>query len=237
MAKRAKKPPTTPATPTRRRRQARGIVTRARLLEAARELFARHGFAGVTISDVARRAGCGLGVAYYHFPDKRELLLELVDEWGRSMPVERRAAFDIRTALEGAPRRAARDYLRRSFEQLRKGPSFFRVILAEAERDPEVRRRYQGAQQTITTWLSMMTRLAQQAGIGRTDRDPDAAGYLMHHVMESVLAELVAQELPEKLREKVLDELVEMICMYLFGDRRDAPVRRGKAGRASDLNL
>ncbi|MGH7805982.1 MAG: TetR/AcrR family transcriptional regulator, partial [Candidatus Binatia bacterium] len=187
------------------------------------------GLAGVTIADVARRAGCGLTVAYYHFPDKRKLLLELVDEWGRAMPVERRAAFDIRTALEGAPRRAARDYLRRSYEQLRKGPSFFRVILAEADRDPEVRRRFQAAQQTITTWLAMMTRLAQQAGIGRADRDPDAAGYLMHHVMESVLADLVAQELPEKLRDQVLEELVEMICSYLFGDRRDATAkpRRG----------
>jgi AcrR family transcriptional regulator len=199
-----------------RRPQARGFVTRARLLKVARELFSRDGYAAVSRADVAREAGCGMSTAYYHFPSRRSMLLELIDEWGKAMPVQRRAAFDIRTALGGDPRRAARDFLRKSYEALQKGSSFYRVILAEAERDPEVRRRYEAARQAITTWMAEMTHIGQFAGRVRTERKPEATAFLLHHVIESALTELVAHRLGGEFREEVLDELVEMICSYLL---------------------
>ena len=188
------------------------------MLDAARELFSRHGYAAVSRADVARRAGCGLGTAYYHFPDKRDLLLELIDEWGRAMPVQRRAAFDIRLALQGLPRRAARDFLRKSHDHLRKRPSFYRVMVNEAARDPEVRRRYEAAHRGITTWMAELMRLAQQSGVVRAQRKVEAAAFLVHNVIESTLAELGGETTSGISREEVLDELAEMLCWYLMGD-------------------
>lgn len=52
---------------------------RARILEAARELFAS-AEPDVQIDDVARRAGVGVGTVYRHFPDKEALMGELVRE-------------------------------------------------------------------------------------------------------------------------------------------------------------
>ena len=52
---------------------------RARILQAARELFAS-GRPDVQIDDVARRAGVGVGTVYRHFPDKQALMGELVRE-------------------------------------------------------------------------------------------------------------------------------------------------------------
>ena len=52
---------------------------RARILEAARELFASED-PDVQIDDVARRAGVGVGTVYRHFPDKEALMGELVRE-------------------------------------------------------------------------------------------------------------------------------------------------------------
>jgi AcrR family transcriptional regulator len=200
--------------------QARGIATRARMLEAARELFSRHGYAAVSRADVARRAGCGMGTAYYHFPDKRVLLLELIDEWGRAMPVQRRAAFDVKLALQGQIRRAAREFLRKSHEHLRKRPSFYRVMVSEAARDPEVRRRHDAAHRGITSWMVELMRLAQQSGVVRTQRKVDAAAYLVHHVIESTLAELGGETTSGISPDDVLDELAEMLCWYLMGDPR-----------------
>lgn len=59
---------------------------RQRILEAARELFAKRGL-GVTLNDVAHHAGVGVGTVYRRFPDK-ELLIdslfqEHLDEWAR----------------------------------------------------------------------------------------------------------------------------------------------------------
>jgi len=206
--------------PRVRRTQARGVATRARLLAVARDLFSRDGYAAVSRADIARRAGYGMSTVYHHFADKRDILLALIDEWGLAMPVQRRAAFDIRTALGGDLRRAARGFLRKSAEQIEGGPSFYRVILTEAQRDPEVRRRYDTAQHAITTWLAEMMRLGQQTGIISAKRSPEAAAMLLQHLIESSLTELVGRKRAGGLRERVLEEMADMICAYLTDDDR-----------------
>lgn len=52
---------------------------RERILEAARELFARDR-PDVQIGDIAARAGVGVGTVYRHFPDKQALMGALVRE-------------------------------------------------------------------------------------------------------------------------------------------------------------
>src|SRR4051812_26549365 len=51
---------------------------RLRILDAARDLFARRGLE-VTLDDVAHHAGVGVGTVYRRFPDK-ELLIEALFE-------------------------------------------------------------------------------------------------------------------------------------------------------------
>ena len=69
--------------------------TRQRVIAAASELFAEHGFHGTTARDIAERAGVNLAAAHYHFGSKETLYLEVL-----------RAQFDaITAALE---RRGAR---------------------------------------------------------------------------------------------------------------------------------
>ena len=201
-----------------RRTQARGVVTRQRLLAAALELFSRDGFAGVSRADVAKKAGYGMSTVYHHFRDTRDMLLQLIDEWGKTMPIRRRAAFDVEVALGGETKRATHDYLRRTYEELRKGPSFYRVVLAEAERDPEVGRHYEATRRATTAWITELARNGQSTGMLRKDCEPEAAAFLLNHVMESTLAELVSQRVDPELRERVLTELGDMICRYLLVD-------------------
>ncbi len=55
----------------------------ARILEAALELLARHGIAGINMRAVAREAGVGLGLVNYYYEDKRSLVraaLHQIDE-------------------------------------------------------------------------------------------------------------------------------------------------------------
>lgn len=47
---------------------------RARIEEAALELFIKHGFEGVTVSEIAARAGLTERTFFRHFADKREVL-------------------------------------------------------------------------------------------------------------------------------------------------------------------
>lgn len=55
----------------RARKQSR---TRHDIVEAALELFARHGFDAVTVTDIARRAEIGRTTFFRYFPDKQDVL-------------------------------------------------------------------------------------------------------------------------------------------------------------------
>jgi AcrR family transcriptional regulator len=48
---------------------------RTKLVEAARDLFTAHGYVGVSVDDVAARAGLTKGAVYYQFADKMALFV------------------------------------------------------------------------------------------------------------------------------------------------------------------
>lgn len=53
--------------------------TRARILEAARTVLAREGYAAATMRAISREAGVAVGLANYHFNSRRQLLAEVID--------------------------------------------------------------------------------------------------------------------------------------------------------------
>src|SRR5262245_50693574 len=80
-----------PVAPPRRRRGGphRGAdpgATRTAVLTAATANFARRGFDGVSVDDIARAAGVNKAMIYYHFKDKlalyRHIVCDLLREAG-----------------------------------------------------------------------------------------------------------------------------------------------------------
>jgi AcrR family transcriptional regulator len=67
--------------PPRSPKQLRAKRTRRELLAAARQVFARQGYEGATVEDIARAAGCSKGAYYFHFASKEETLVALLDAW------------------------------------------------------------------------------------------------------------------------------------------------------------
>lgn len=67
------------------RERADAARNRRRVLAAAAELFAEHGVGGVTMDDVAARAGVGKGTLYRRFGDRSGLAAALLDEREREL--------------------------------------------------------------------------------------------------------------------------------------------------------
>jgi AcrR family transcriptional regulator len=65
------------ATPIAATQRADARRNRKRILDAARELFAEHGY-DAQIDEIARGAGVGVGTVYRHFPNKEDLLEALI---------------------------------------------------------------------------------------------------------------------------------------------------------------
>lgn len=84
-----------------RRTRDEASLTRARLLDAAEQLFAERGFPATRLDDIAAAAGATRGAFYWHFKSKEEVFDAMLA----------RAAEHIGAALASSRRRAADDPL------------------------------------------------------------------------------------------------------------------------------
>jgi AcrR family transcriptional regulator len=116
-------------SPTGSRQADRSTATRARLVKAARELFAERPYAEVATEEIVGRARVTRGALYHHFTDKRDLFrtvheqleAELVESIGRQL--EQAGGSDPIDAL----RAGVRSYLDACAD-----PSFARITLVDA---------------------------------------------------------------------------------------------------------
>jgi AcrR family transcriptional regulator len=99
------------------RTEARKAEVRARIVDSARELVARGGYAEAQVAAVAERAGVATGTVYRHFPSKAELFAEVFRNASQhevdavveaAADTDSSAATRIATAVETFARRALR---------------------------------------------------------------------------------------------------------------------------------
>jgi AcrR family transcriptional regulator len=91
--------------PVRRRPRADAQRNRERILEVAKEVFARHG-ANASLDDIAKQVGVGPGTLYRHFPTREELLREVY-----RAELEKLAEAEQKLAQTMAPTDALRAWL------------------------------------------------------------------------------------------------------------------------------
>lgn len=114
--------------------------SRAAILDAARMLFAKHGFRGTTIRSVAERAGVDLALVHYFFESKAKLFAAVIE-----LPIapERIAAL---LASEGPPgERIARFYVEHLFTARNEAiTAMLRAVLGDPDCIPALRTLIQG---------------------------------------------------------------------------------------------
>ncbi|RBI82807.1 TetR/AcrR family transcriptional regulator [Rhodosalinus halophilus] len=135
-----------------RRPGSHAAETNRRMREAALRLFARHGYAAVSMRRIAAEVGVQAGALYSHTPDKQTLLFSLMQDHMHELLAARAALPPVRGAearLEQFARFHIRFHLARpeavfiSYMELRNlEPENFRVIEG-------LRRDYETALETI----------------------------------------------------------------------------------------
>ena len=83
------------------RQQRRTDRTRARLLDAALDVFTERGYDAASLSEVTQRADLGTGTLYLHFRDKRSIYEAVVRREGLAVRERWLTARSARPALHG----------------------------------------------------------------------------------------------------------------------------------------
>ena len=106
-------------------RQARSRAMRARILAAAEEVFARKGYEGARIADIAEATKCSVGAVYFRFKDKDALFFAIAESF----------ADDVRARMadlmDGGkePRATVREFVVRTASQFRAHKGMFRAVV------------------------------------------------------------------------------------------------------------
>src|SRR5438067_5553636 len=109
------------------RRQEASELRRLAILQAARTVFARQGYADTVVDDIAVQAGIGKGTLYLYFPSKEQIYLAALLEQARRLDADSRAAMSAAATW--------RDKLR-AFVEMRLGyfdehADFMRIYMTE----------------------------------------------------------------------------------------------------------
>lgn len=130
--------------------------TRARLLDAARVVFARHGYADTTVDLVVAEAGMARGSFYTYFESKVDLFRHLAATIEAEIDREV-VAFDRRRGRDPIENldRSNRNYL----EVVRRNADLYRLVEHVAVDDPEVgKARLKSRQQHVARVASSIRR-------------------------------------------------------------------------------
>jgi AcrR family transcriptional regulator len=84
-------------TPQSDTKETKAEASRAKILDVAQKLFARRGFEGVSIRDLAQALGMTTASLYYHFPSKEEIFVAV---HGRSLEAVQREVMDAIAGLK-----------------------------------------------------------------------------------------------------------------------------------------
>jgi len=166
---------------------------RRQILDAAVRVFARSGFHGARVGDVAEEAGVAYGLVYHYFKSKEELLETIFrDTWTQMLARVREVEASGVPASEQV--RQVTALLLRTW---RRDPDLVRVLVREVTRSPHVQQEIEEISEAMKA-LEGIIRRGQESGEFRPGLDPRLGAVVFYGALDEVLTGWVLGQLPDK---------------------------------------
>jgi TetR/AcrR family transcriptional regulator, fatty acid metabolism regulator protein len=191
--------------------KAAAVDKRRQILDAAVRVFARQGFHGTRVSDIADEAGVAYGLVYHYFRSKDEVLNELfVERWSLLL-----AAIEEADEAGGSHRTRLAAVASFIVDSYRHDPELMKVIIVEVTRAAnsfgqthlaQIRRAYESIAKIVAE--------GQEAGAFRDDIAPLFASMTFYGAIEQLLSGWIFDVIPasETSFDQAKDLLVTTIC-------------------------
>ena len=155
-------------------------------------MFARSGYHGARVGDIAAEAGIAHGLLYHYFASKEEVLQTIFREnWGEL--IERFRA--VEAAEESAPDKLA-GIAKILLRTWRNDPGLVTVMIREVARSPQLERQVSEVREAF----AIVERVIEQGraeGTFRADVDARFASWIVYGGLEEVLTGWVLGGLPD----------------------------------------
>lgn len=195
---------------------------REHILEAAIRVFARRGYHGARVSDIASEAGIAYGLVYHYFKNKEEILRTIFEErWNAFLAVVERIAEGPGPAVDKL--RALAGLVLYAY---RRRPDWVKVLVFEIQRSPRFSEPEQiRAVGRLFQSVARVVRAGQEAGELRADIDAELACLAFIGALETMITSQVlgVTKLPESLEAGDDRSVAAVVEIFLGGLRAGGP--------------
>jgi len=168
-------------------RSRKGEQTRARLLDAAKEIFEENGFLDARISDIAERAGLSHGAFYHYFDSKEQIFREIAEMLDDEL-AEPMDSVIFSQGSSADPHERLQTALRQHLERYRDEARIMGVIEQVSRYDAHVNAARMGSQKHFAERSERAIRRLQKQGLADARVDPaiaaDALGAMVARFAE-----------------------------------------------------
>ncbi|QJQ96089.1 MULTISPECIES: TetR family transcriptional regulator [Halomonadaceae] len=205
-----------------RRTKAEAEATRESLLDAAEEVFHDNGVARTSLEQIARHAGVTRGAVYWHFKNKADLFMALIEQV--RMPFEELVAEVSGNAEDVSPLETLRLACHHSFIRLER-PRHQRILSILVHRceffsDINPLEMQERLAKECHTEMCRHFQTAYECGLLRADLDPETAARLLQATFGGLLHDWLRNPEQYSLRQKG-GELIDA----LFSLMRHSPAQ------------
>ncbi|MBM3507943.1 MAG: TetR/AcrR family transcriptional regulator [Alphaproteobacteria bacterium] len=203
-----------PASAARKKPVRDAAATRARILQAAAEVFAESGYAASTTRAIAERAGVNEVTLFRHFGAKADLLVQaMANAASAFVPAAIRFTGDLEADLA----RLVRGYQ----EFARTSARFVATVLSDVPRFPELKPAAEVPRRVLAAAAQVILQY-QEAGVLVREHPLAVAGPLLAPILLLAIARQVAPEVAG-----IDIDPIQHVRRFLSGHA--VPKRRGKA--------
>lgn len=137
-------------------------ATRAKLIDAALDLFSSSGYDHATVDEISQAAGYSKGAYYFHFSTKDDILLELLRMWTEDRNVTLAGIADEARTRDGLHESITGFF---SYASSPRWPGVLLEFWAQAMRNQEVSKRLTEAYAVWRKQISEAFDIARSAGV------------------------------------------------------------------------
>ena len=135
--------------------------TRSTVLTNAKRLFAQHGYAGVSVRDIAKACGIRAASLYHHFPDKESLYLATME----FAFADKAEVIVASVSIDGPPQERLAEFVTRFTMLMAEDPDF-RLLLQRELLDGDEKRLHLIAKQVFEQPFQAISKLAEEVAPG-----------------------------------------------------------------------
>ena len=201
-----------PKRETRAEKQAR---TRAELLDTAARVFARRGYNGASVEEIAEEAGYSHGAVYSNFDGKADLFLAVLEEYMAERAQElaaTQAGLPEDAPIELRARALADQWMER-FAKDRESFLLHMEFVAHAGRDPELAERFGTRSAALREAIAAYISHYQEIDGIEADLTPDELALMLRALGIGLAIEALVS--PGAVRQDAYGDFVELLVKLL----------------------